>query len=360
MKRIFLALLILMVVFMQQSYADDGSGRQVLELMFSQDEQSKALINTINVSEVQNGNLQRLDNDHYLIWNNNQANSLYQVTLYLKNGEQLIFYLNPFYDDYHNDYSDFNYGPYGIKLDPSPYGYSWMLGIWNSQKKSINQPNGNYQFKAYLSRYFLNNSVLGHTAVNIYESVFPVVHGNWYENNQFMSANQLPSFNACNKGIYGNISNDEPECMLNPEDNKRYIMDRVQIDIHDLYVKNAKEYLVGFANNNGMISWQQKTEDDYSQNGSSNKKIYFQASYNQQPFCKVYMSDDLSKITSVGKTQYAPVACDYKPDDYEPSFVFACTGSSSLGLANNNQNACGWVNSGNLQSQAFSSNINQL
>lgn len=351
MKRILLALLIGMQVFMQQVYAGIGDGRQVLELMFTQDQQSAELISSINVSQVQNGNLQNMGNNHYLIWNNNQQDGLYQVTLHLKkDGYQLIFYLNPFYDSYCGDYGDCGW----LFVYPPKYGDSWMLGIWNWQKKSINQSIGSYKFKAYTGRYYINNSLLKHTAVNIYETVYPVVNGNKNENSEFMSEG-LPQFKDCNEGGLG-----DAQCMWNPLDKKWYVMDRVKIAIQDLYVKNAKEYLVGFnSNNNHMITWQQKSEDDYGKDGST-KKPYFQASYNQQPFCKVYMRDDLSSITSVEQTQYASIGCNYEPDDYQPKLIFSCSGSNGLGVGNNNQNVCGWYNIESLQNQAFSSNVNHL
>ncbi|WP_440616325.1 hypothetical protein [Cysteiniphilum sp. 6C5] len=347
MKRIFLALLISIVIFIQISYADDGSGRQVFEVKFTMDAQSQREIKAINFEAVKDGNLDDVSTDqyqhHYLLWNSNQKDSEYKVTLTLKDNGQFVFYLNPFYDDYSNDAT-----------------YDWMLGIWNSQKKSINQPDGNHQFKSYSGRYYIDNSLLKHMTLNIYETVKPVIHGQWQDNNSFMPEGDLHQFNACYKLWPNNITYDTPECMTNPSDNKRYRMYFVTINIANLFMGSAKEYLLGFAHNNGMVSWQQKSEQDYAKDGTSTPQLYFEASYNQQPFCKVYMSDDLSSITSVKPVQYAPMSCSYQSNYYEPKFIFACSGSSSIGMAGDNQSACGWINSGNIQSQAFSSHINQL
>ena len=355
MKRILLTALISMLVLMQQSYADDGSGRQVFELKFTMDAQSQANIKTIHFKTVKDGHLDDISTDqypyHYLLWNNNQEDGEYKVILTLNDDSQFVFYLNPFFDYYRNDY------PSGFP----PYAYSWMLGIWNSQKDSINQANGSYNFKSYSGRYYINNSLLKHMTLNIDETVEPLVHGKWQDNNDFMpSADLDQQFNACHKGWFGNIAYNMPECMINQSDKKKYQMYLVTVNITNLFMGSAKEYLLGFTRNNGVISWQQKSEQDYDKDGSSNNKLYFQASYNQQPFCKVYMSDDLSSITSVKQTQYAPISCSYQPDYYEPKFIFACSGNSSLGMTDNNQTACGWINNDNIQSQAFSSNINQL
>ncbi|MHC0449373.1 MAG: hypothetical protein ACRY3E_04735 [Candidatus Lariskella arthropodorum] len=351
MRNILLIILSVMLFFMQQGYADDGSKRQVFELLLQMDAQSQQAIKQIQVSSIKNGNLESKGQYRYLLWNNNQEDSLYQVKLTLQDDSQFVFYLNPFFDDYRNDY------PNGTSYN---YDYSWMLGIWNSAKQSINQSNGSYKFKSYSGRYYINNSLLKHIALNIYEQVEPITHGNWKDNESFMPSYSLYPFNACYKGIFGNISDETMECMVNQNDQNKYQMYFVTINIDNLFMGNAKEYLLGFAHHNAMITWQQKTEENYTADGASSKKIYFQASYNQQPFCKVYMSDDLSSITSVEQTQYAPISCSYQSDYYEPKFIFACTGSSGIGLANNNQSACGWLSHDNIQSQAFNSNINDL
>ncbi|WP_151192708.1 hypothetical protein [Cysteiniphilum sp. JM-1] len=352
MKRILLALLISIVVLMQQSYADDGSGRQVFELMFTMDPQSQPEIKKVDVEAVKDGDLEKLNTEnHYLLWNNNQETAEYKVTLTLNDDSQFVFYLNPFWDNYANDY------PNGTSYN---YGLSWMLGIWNSAKQSINQSNLSYNFKSYSGRYYIDNSLLKHMTLNVYETVRPVIHGQWQENSDFMPAADLHQFNACDKHWSGQIDDNTLECMINPNDQKKYQMYFVTVNIANLFMGNAKEYLLGFAHNNGMISWQQKSEQDYGKDGSATNKLYFQASYNQQPFCKVYMSDDLSSITSVEQIQYAPISCSYQSDYYEPKFIFACSGSSSLGMTADNQSACGWINNDNIQSQAFSSNINQL